>query len=100
MQYKFFNIPAISGDGVSAEEEMNAFLRGHRVLNVQRELVHDGRDSFWSCCVEYLDGAMLESELTTSRICDGILLTKQQNKKPVFLFPLPLSHQLANVDRF
>ena len=58
MQYKFFNIPTVSGDTDAAEEEMNAFLRGHRVLTVQRELVNDGGSSFWSCCVEYIDGAV------------------------------------------
>ena len=36
---------------------MNAFLRGHRVLAVKKEFVADGENSFWSFCVEYLDGA-------------------------------------------
>lgn len=56
MQYKFFTIPATGGDTARAEEEMNAFLRGHRVLTVQRELVNNGQQSGWCCCVEYMDG--------------------------------------------
>lgn len=40
-----------------AEAEMNGFLRGHRVLTVKKEFVPDGENSFWSFCVEYLDGA-------------------------------------------
>ena len=36
--------------------EMNAFLRGHRVLAVKKEFVADGENSFWTFCVEYLDG--------------------------------------------
>ena len=36
---------------------MNAFLRGHRVLAVKKEFVADGEISFWTFCVEYLDGA-------------------------------------------
>lgn len=54
MQYKFFTIPATHpGD---AEEELNRFLRGNRVVAVQKELVrHDGA-SLWSLCVEYLEG--------------------------------------------
>jgi len=40
-----------------AEAEMNGFLRGHRVLAVKKEFVADGENSFWSFCVEYLDGA-------------------------------------------
>ncbi len=35
---------------------MNTFLRGHRVLAVKKEFVPDGENSFWTFCVEYLDG--------------------------------------------
>ena len=57
MQLKFFTIPAM-GDGNSVmEDELNAFLRGHRILNVQRELVNNGQMSCWCCCVEYIEGA-------------------------------------------
>ena len=57
MQLKFFTIPAI-GDGNSPmEEELNSFLRGHRILSVQRELVNNGQMSFWCCCVEYIEGS-------------------------------------------
>ena len=46
------------GDGNSVmEDELNAFLRGHRILNVQRELVNNGQMSCWCCCVEYIEGA-------------------------------------------
>ena len=57
MQYKFFTIPAIGGDWAWAEEELNAFLRSHRVLTVQRELANNGsQNCCWSFCVEYMDG--------------------------------------------
>lgn len=55
MQYKFFRIP-VDGDAV-AEEELNRFLRGHRVLTTNKEFVSDGGASFWCFAVEYLDGA-------------------------------------------
>ena len=54
MQLKLFVLP-IKNLG-AAEAEMNAFLRGHRVLAVKKEFVADGENSFWSFCVEYLDG--------------------------------------------
>ena len=55
MQLKFFTNPAM-GDGNSVmEDELNAFLRGHRILNVQRELVNNGQMSCWCCCVEYIE---------------------------------------------
>lgn len=54
MQLKLFVVPVKNLDG--AEAEMNGFLRGHRVLAVKKEFVPDGENSFWTFCVEYLDG--------------------------------------------
>jgi len=54
MQLKLFVVPIKNLGG--AEAEMNGFLRGHRVLAVKKEFVPDGENSFWSFCVEYLDG--------------------------------------------
>jgi len=54
MAFKFSIIP-VRDDG-SAEAELNAFLRSPRVLAVERRWVDRGRDSFWSVCVDYLDG--------------------------------------------
>jgi hypothetical protein len=49
MQLELFVLP-IKNLGV-AETEMNAFLRGHRVLAVGRRLVEDGASSYWTFCV-------------------------------------------------
>ncbi len=54
MQYKFFGIPAT--DAAEAEAELNAFLRGHRVTTVQRELVLEVGGAYWALCVEYIEG--------------------------------------------
>ena len=54
MQFKLFSIPA-SGDR-EAEEELNRFLRSHRAVSVQRELVQTGPAASWCFCVEYLLG--------------------------------------------
>jgi hypothetical protein len=45
MQLKLFMVPVKSLE--SAEAEMNAFLRSHRVLTVKKELVADGENSSW-----------------------------------------------------
>lgn len=55
MAYRVFNIPAMAGSGDEASE-LNAFLRGHKVVAVNREFVQDGASSRWCFCVEYLDG--------------------------------------------
>jgi superfamily II DNA helicase RecQ len=52
MQLKFFRIPA--GDSGEFTEDLNAFLRGHRILHIQRELVTESGGAWWAFCVEYL----------------------------------------------
>ena len=38
-------------------EEVNAFLRAHRILSADRHFVQDGANSFWAICVSYLGDA-------------------------------------------
>lgn len=56
MQVRFFQIPTTGCEAVEAE--MNAFLRSHRVLKVDRELVQRESSPCWAVCVEYMDGAV------------------------------------------
>jgi len=46
MQLKLFIVPLKNAD--PAEQEMNGFLRSHRVLAVKKEFVSDGENSFWT----------------------------------------------------
>jgi superfamily II DNA helicase RecQ len=53
MQLKMFSIPALDpGDAV---EEMNVFLRTHRILSLDRRLVGADATAFWAVSVEYLE---------------------------------------------
>ncbi|MDD2240508.1 MAG: HRDC domain-containing protein [Kiritimatiellae bacterium] len=54
MQMAFYSIPARGDAGL--QEDLNRFLRSHRVLTVQREFVAQGDNSFWALAVEYLEG--------------------------------------------
>lgn len=54
MQMSFYAIPA-RGDA-ELQEDLNRFLRSHRVLTVHREFVPQGENSFWALAVEYLEG--------------------------------------------
>ena len=38
-------------------EEVNLFLRSHRILSVDRHFVQDGANSVWAICVSYLGEA-------------------------------------------
>ena len=54
MQIKIFNIPI--PDGEKAETEMNAFLRGNRVLKTEGQIVTNNNGSFWSYSIRYMEG--------------------------------------------
>jgi superfamily II DNA helicase RecQ len=51
MPFKFFVVPI--RDSGAAEEELNAFLRSHRVLSIDRRWIEQGTDSCWCLCVDY-----------------------------------------------
>jgi superfamily II DNA helicase RecQ len=59
MPYGFFQVP-VRDSGVAAEE-LNRFLRGHRVVSVERRWVDLGTESFWSFCVDYLEPVAVSS---------------------------------------
>ena len=55
-QISTFFIP-LSGGG-AAQDEMNAFLRGHRVLQIEKAFSGNG----WAFCVEWLEGTSVSSK--------------------------------------
>jgi superfamily II DNA helicase RecQ len=46
-------VPVAEGDW--AEQELNAFLRSHRVVDIARVFVDQGERSFWNFCLEYAE---------------------------------------------
>ena len=64
MQLRFFQIP-VGGDD-SASDELNRFLRTHRVLQVDRQLVSREGGASWAVCVEYLVGEADEKKSRSS----------------------------------
>jgi superfamily II DNA helicase RecQ len=55
MAFRFFTVPI--QNSAQAEAELNAFLGSHKVLAVDRRWVDQGPASFWTFCIDYLDGA-------------------------------------------
>jgi superfamily II DNA helicase RecQ len=49
MHVRFFTISVHGGE--EAAEELNRFLAAHRVVAIDRELVHDGANSAWAVSV-------------------------------------------------
>jgi superfamily II DNA helicase RecQ len=59
MQIKIFSI---NMDALTEETEaLNKFLRGHRILSVQQELVQQVNSISWCFCIRYLEDSELKS---------------------------------------
>jgi superfamily II DNA helicase RecQ len=54
MASRFFTVPIQNAE--QAEAELNGFLRSHKVLSIDRRWVEQGSTSFWTFCVDYIDG--------------------------------------------
>jgi superfamily II DNA helicase RecQ len=54
MSFKTFTVPI--QDAGAAEAELNGFLRSHKILSVEQRWVEQGAYSFWSFCVDYMEG--------------------------------------------
>lgn len=54
MQVKIFSIPVVGGEVLN--EELNAFLRSRKILQVEQQLVQQSDGAYWSFCVRYIDG--------------------------------------------
>ncbi|PSR14613.1 MAG: helicase [Bacteroidetes bacterium] len=60
MRIKLFTIPV--GDSGSALAEMNTFLRGNKILEVENHLVHNEHGAYWCFCVRYIERAYPEAD--------------------------------------
>ena len=53
MQIKLFTIPI--GDSGAALDEMNRFLKGNKILEVQNQLISNENGAYWCFCVRYIE---------------------------------------------
>lgn len=60
MQIKLFTIPI--GDSGAAVEEMNRFLRGNKILEVENQLISNANGAYWCFCVRYVEKAYVPAE--------------------------------------
>ncbi len=59
MQIKLFTIPILQAE--ERNEELNKFLRTHKIADIEKQLVQSGSTAYWSFCIQYF------TELTESR---------------------------------
>jgi hypothetical protein len=60
MQIKFFTIPI--GDNGTMTEELNRFLRSHKVLEVENHLISNEKGALWCFCVKFIPSVYSGSE--------------------------------------
>jgi superfamily II DNA helicase RecQ len=63
MQIRLFNVP-LTDDG-TAQAELNRFLSGHKVLEVEQRFYQNEKDGCWTFCVRYIQNAAASSPLAT-----------------------------------
>lgn len=56
MQVRIFSIAV--RDNAAQTEEMNVFLRGHKIIDIEKQFVSNGDDSFWSFCIRYIEDGL------------------------------------------
>lgn len=65
MQIKSFVIPVLSPE--RSEGDLNVFLRSHRVLRLERQLVNDNAGAYWAILVEFAEDGHADSAKPVKR---------------------------------
>lgn len=53
MQIKIISVPIVGGE--ASNEELNAFLRSRKILQVEQQLIDRAGGAYWSFCIRYID---------------------------------------------
>lgn len=62
MEIKIITVPAIGGEELN--EEMNRFLRGHKIVCVDKQFYQAFENAYWTFCIRYLPNAANSSNGT------------------------------------
>lgn len=79
MQIKLFTIPV--GDSGAAQEEMNRFLRGNKILEVQNQLISNENGAYWCFCIRYIEKAFVPAEAHKGKVDYKQILDEATFKK-------------------
>ncbi|MCP5002828.1 MAG: helicase [Planctomycetes bacterium] len=66
MQIKLFTIPV--GDSGSALDEMNHFLKGNKILEVENHLISRENGAYWCFCVRYIERTSYPATGTRTKV--------------------------------
>lgn len=53
MQIKLISVPVLGGEAMN--EELNAFLRSKKVIQMDQQLVNEGSAALWCFCIKYVE---------------------------------------------
>ncbi len=59
MQFQFFKISVDNPD--EQTNQMNAFLRGHKIVKVEKNFISNNSEAYWSFCIKYVIGTLKTS---------------------------------------
>ena len=77
MQIKLFNVP-LTDDG-KAQTELNKFLAGHKVLEVEQRFFQNEKGGCWSFCVRYIqNGLVSEAPMFKGKVDYKTILSEDE----------------------
>jgi superfamily II DNA helicase RecQ len=53
VQIKVISVPVLGGDAIN--NDLNKFLRAHKILQVEQQLVSGTEGAYWSFCIRYIE---------------------------------------------
>ncbi len=66
MQIKLFTIPI--DDSGAALDEMNRFLKGNKILEVQNQLISNENGAYWCFCVRYIEKGFSQAIYSKTKV--------------------------------
>lgn len=65
MQIKIISVPVVGGEAIN--EELNAFLRGNKILQVDQQLADRPGGACWTFCIRYVEKRAWQSDKPKER---------------------------------
>ncbi len=66
MQIKLFTIPI--GDSGSLLQEINTFLKAHKILEIEQKLINNDNGACWCFCVRYIEQAFSAASESKAKV--------------------------------
>ena len=79
MQIKLFTIPV--GDSGLAQQEMNTFLKAHKIQEIEQKLINNDNGAWWCFCVRYLETAFSATSESKVKVDYRKMLDEQTFQK-------------------